>query len=232
LVDGKKVTAIILAAGNSARFGRNRNKNFEEIKGKTILAYSINAFNKNMYIDDIILAIKENEIQDIKNIISKELLTKNMNIIIGGSTRQESVYNCIMSTNSDIVIIHDGARPLIKQEYINKCIENINEFKGVTIGTKAKDTIKIADNDDIIISTTNRNNTWITQTPQCFDRKILLKLHEKYKDADETDDCSLLEKENYKIKMILGDYTNIKITTYEDLAFVKGFINGKYNGKA
>ena len=83
--------------------------------------------------------------QEVKDIINKEQLTKKINIVTGGNTRKESVYNCIKNINSDIVIIHDGARPLIKQEYINNCIENMREFKGVTIGVKSKDTIKITD---------------------------------------------------------------------------------------
>lgn len=221
----KKVTAILLVAGNSNRYGQNRNKNFEIINGKTILSYSLNEFNKNENIDNIIIAVKQNEIPKVKQIIEKEQFTKNIKIINGGKTRAESVYNCIKNTNSDIVIIHDGARPLIKQEYINKCIENIDEFKGVTIGVKSKDTIKIANENNMVISTTNRKNTWMIQTPQCFDRQTLLEMHEKYKSADVTDDCELLEKDNYKIKIIEGDYTNIKITTYDDFEIVNRLLN-------
>lgn len=221
----KKVTAILLVAGNSNRYGQNRNKNFEIINGKTILSYSLNEFNKNENIDNIIIAVKQNEISKVKQIIEKEQFTKNIKIINGGKTRAESVYNCIKNTNSDIVIIHDGARPLIKQEYINKCIESIDKFKGVTIGVKSKDTIKIANENNMVISTTNRKNTWMIQTPQCFDRQTLLEMHEKYKNADVTDDCELLEKDNYKIKIIEGDYTNIKITTYDDFEIVNRLLN-------
>lgn len=217
----KIVTAIVLAAGNSTRYGKNRNKNFEIINGKTILSYSLEAFNKNMYIDNIIVAIKECEMDEVRNIINSHQLTKKVDIIIGGNTRKQSVYNCIKSINSDIVIIHDGARPLIKQDYITKCIENMKDFKGVTIGVRAKDTIKIADNNDVVIETTKRSNTWLIQTPQCFDKSVLLDAHEKYKNDDVTDDCSLLEKDGYQIKVISGDYSNIKITTSEDLNIVK-----------
>lgn len=225
MINEKTVTAIILAAGNSTRYGKNRNKNFEIVSGKAVLAYSLNEFDKNTYIDNIIIAIKESEKQEVTDIINKESLTKNISIITGGDTRKDSVYNCIKSINSDIVIIHDGARPLIKQEYISNCIENMQEFKGVTVGVKSKDTIKITDENGIVINTTNRSNTWLIQTPQCFDRDTLLKMHEKYKNDDVTDDCSLLEKDNYKIKIILGDYSNIKITTSEDLDIVKRFAN-------
>ena len=221
----KKVAAILLAAGNSNRYGQNRNKNFEIINGKSILSYSLKEFDKNKNIDNIIIAVKQSEISTIKHILEKERLTKNIKIINGGKTRTESVYNCIKNTNSDIVIIHDGARPLIKQEYINKCIENTDEFKGVTIGVKSKDTIKITNENNMVISTTNRNNTWMIQTPQCFDRQTLLEMHEKYKTAEVTDDCELLEKDNYEIKIIEGDYTNIKITTYDDFEIVNRLLN-------
>ena len=221
----KKVTAIILVAGNSTRYGQNRNKNFEEVNGQTLLEYSLKAFDKNVFIDDIIIATKQSEVESVKKIIGHQKLTKNVDIILGGSTRKESVHNCIKVTNSDIVIIHDGARPAIKQEYINKCIESMEEFKGVTIGVKSKDTIKISDDNNIVCNTTKRSNTWVIQTPQCFNKEILLKMHEKYKNDDFTDDCSLLEMEDYKIKIIEGDYTNIKVTTYEDLSIIKQLIN-------
>ncbi len=224
MIDTKIVTAIILVAGNSTRFGQNRNKNFEKINGKTVLYYSLKAFDKNKYIDNIIVATKEEEISKVKDIIQQENITKSIKIVIGGSTRKQSVYNCIKDVNSDIVIIHDGARPMIKQEYINKCIENMDKFKGVTIGVKSKDTIKITDENNIVINTTKRANTWIIQTPQCFDRKILLKMHNKYKNGDVTDDCELLEIDNHKIKIVEGDYTNIKITTYGDLSIAKEFL--------
>ena len=224
MIGTKKVTAIILVAGNSTRYGKNRNKNFDKVNGKTVLSYSLNEFDKNEYIDDIVIAIKQNEIDIVNDIISKENPTKNPKIVIGGETRKDSVYNCLNSTDSDIVIIHDSARPVIKQEYINKCIESMSTFKGVTIGVKSKDTIKITDDDGVVINSTNRANTWIIQTPQCFDRKLLFEMHEKYKNKDFTDDCQLLEVENYKVKIIEGDYTNIKITTYEDINIVKGFV--------
>lgn len=225
MIDNKKVTAIILVAGNSTRYGKNRNKNFEIINERTVLSYSLKEFDNNQYIDNIIIAVKEDEMQRVEKIVNAENTIKNVSLVIGGNSRKESVYNCITATDSDIVIIHDGARPLIKQEYINKCIESMNQFDGVTIGVKSKDTIKITDDNCIVIDTTKRSNTWIIQTPQCFNRNILLKMHEKYMNEEVTDDCGLLEMDNYKIKIIEGDYTNIKITTFGDLNIVKEFIN-------
>ena len=101
----------------------------------------------------------------------------------------------------------------------------MNLYKGVSIGVKSKDTIKIVDDYNEVINTTNRNNTFVIQTPQCFDKNTLLEVHNKYKaNTDITDDCMLLEKENYKIKIISGDYSNIKITTQEDIKFIKNIL--------
>lgn len=220
MLNNKKVTAIILVAGNSTRYGKNRNKNFEIINGKAVLTYSLNAFNKNKYVDNIIIAVKQNEGDQVKNIVNKEQLQKDVKLVQGGQTRAESVYNCIKVADSNIVIIHDGARPIIKQEYIDKCIEKMEEFKGVTIGVKSKDTIKVTDDTGIVLNTTKRANTWLIQTPQCFDKDVLLEMHEKYRDEEVTDDCMLLEKGNYKIKIIEGDYTNTKITTSDDFDII------------
>lgn len=225
MIGNEKVTAVILAAGNSTRYGQNRNKSFEKINGKSVLSYSLREFNKNNYIDNIEIAVKEEEKEIVRKIVEQEKMKKDVNIILGGQSRKESVYNCIKNDDSNIIIIHDGARPVIKQEYINKCIENMQEFEGVTIGVKSKDTIKITDENGIVINTTKRDNTWLIQTPQCFKRDTLLEMHEKYKNEDATDDCMLLENNNYKVKILNGDYTNIKITTYEDLNIVKGFLS-------
>ena len=181
MINGKKVTAIILVAGNSTRYGQNRNKNFEIVNGKAVLSYSFKQFDTNKYVDDIIIAAKQDEIDTVKEILKQENPNKEFKVVIGGNTRAESVYNCIKATDLEIVIIHDGARAAVKQEYIDKCIESMEEYKGVTIGVKSKDTIKITDDNGIVTTSTNRNNTWVIQTPQCFDREILLKMHEKYK---------------------------------------------------
>jgi len=225
MIKEKTVTAVILVAGNSTRYGQNRNKNFEMIHGKTVMSYSLEAFHQNAYIDNIVIGAKEEEISIIKDIIQKEQLLKPVNIVIGGNSRQETVYNCIQEAQADIVIIHDGARPALKQEYINQCIESMKEFKGATIGVPSKDTIKITDDNNVVVQSTQRSNTWIVQTPQCFDRKTLLTMHEKFRHEKVTDDCMLLEKNKDKVKVIEGDYTNIKITTYEDINVMKEFIN-------
>lgn len=217
MINKKTVTAVILVAGNSTRYGQNRNKNFELLNGKMVLSYSLNAFDNNKYIDNIIIVSKEEEKDIIQKMLDEQKINKSVIIVNGGETRQKSVYNAIIKTNSDIVIIHDGARPAIKDKYINECVESMGEVNGATIGVKTKDTIKITNDNNIVITTTPRQNTWIIQTPQCFDRKMLVEMHERYKNDECTDDCMLLEKAKENVKIIEGDYTNLKITTYEDI---------------
>ncbi len=224
MIEEKSVTAILLVAGNSTRYGRNKNKNFEILQGKTVLEYSLKAFDENAYIDTIIIGGKREEIPTIEKILQKEKRAKPIAIVAGGKSRQETVHNCIKQTKADIVIIHDGARPGIKQDYINQCIEEMKEFKGAAVGVPSKDTIKITDENNVVVQTTKRSNTWIVQTPQCFERETLLAMHEKYQAEEVTDDCMLLEKNDEKVKIIEGDYSNIKITTYEDMGIMENFI--------
>ena len=218
----KTVTAIIVAAGNSTRFGQGKNKNLFEINEKPIISYSIETFDKSTKINDIILVIKPDEKEYFEGIVKNIDLKKELKYVNGGSTRMESVYNALKVTNSDIVIIHDGARPKIREEYIDKCLEQMEEFKGTTVAVKAKDTIKICDDNGVVLETTKRANTYLIQTPQCFERETLVKLHERFKGNEEiTDDSMVLEKGGYKIKVVEGDYTNIKVTTFDDLHLVE-----------
>lgn len=220
----KTITGIILAAGSSNRYGKG-NKILEKINNKEVLLYSLEVFVNNNFIDNIVITVKKEDYELIDRIIKKNNYNKEISIVIGGNSRKESVYNAIKSIDSDVVVIHDAARPLIKDSYINECINNIKKYKGVSIGVKAKDTIKIVDSNNIVVNTTSRDNTYLIQTPQCFDRKLLLELHKKYENESVTDDCMLLEKDGYDIKVIDGDYSNIKITYYDDLNIVKYYID-------
>lgn len=222
----KTVTAIILVAGNSTRFGQNRNKNFENIEGKEILLYSLEKFNENSLVDDITIVCKKDEEERVKEIASKVTRKKALSFVTGGETRQESVYNALIKTEADIVIIQDGARMMIKDKYITDCIKEMDNFKGVSIAVKSKDTIKITDDNGIVKETTLRKNTWVIQTPQCFERKTLVAMHEKYMgDETVTDDCMLMERSGNPVKLIEGEYSNIKVTTYDDVSLVRGYLS-------
>lgn len=217
-----KISGIILAAGNSTRFGQNKNKNLFEINGEPIISNSLKIFDNSEKINEILLVIKKEEKEYFEEIIKRNKFKKTIKYVIGGNTRKASVYNAISQIDSDYVVIHDGARPNIKEEYIEKSIKELEEYKGVTIAVKAKDTIKICNENQEVVETTKRSNTWLIQTPQSFDRKILKESHEKFDANDEslTDDCMILEKCGYTVKVIQGDYENIKVTTFGDIKLV------------
>lgn len=183
-----------LQHGSGTRFGGDKNKVYIEILDKPIISYSLNVFDKNKSIDEIILVVKDGEEEMINQILRQEKQEKPIKIVKGGKTRKESVYNALKEADCDIVLVHDSARPAIKSEYIDRCLQEMDRYKGVSIGVKSKDTIKITDENGVIVSTTKRANTWIVQTPQCFAKTELLMAHNKFiNDETATDDCVLLE---------------------------------------
>lgn len=214
------ITGIVLAAGTSSRYGNN--KILEKVNDKYILEYSLDVFNNHNKIDNMVITTKEEYLDIIKDIVSK--YDKDIKVVIGGETRKESVYKALNSTSSDIVLIHDAARPLVKAIYIDNCLNEINNYDGVIVGVKAVDTIKIVDTNNLVVSTTNRDRTYLVQTPQCFKRLELLELHKKYNNINVTDDASLLELDNKSIKIVDGDYQNIKLTYKEDLEIIKKYL--------
>jgi 2-C-methyl-D-erythritol 4-phosphate cytidylyltransferase len=216
-----KVTAILLIAGSSTRYGKKTNKNFELINRKPLFIYSLDIFIQNKNIDEIIIVSKKDDQDKLLKLIPKN---PKIRVTTGGKERKDSVYNALKIAKNDIVIIHDGARPLLKDSYINNCLKEIKKYDGCTIGVKAKDTIKIANKNNIVVETTTRANTYQIGTPQCFNKNILKELHEKNRSDDITDDCMLLERAGYNVKIIEGDYTNIKVTTKEDLDIAKLFL--------
>lgn len=220
----KKVSAIILMSGKGKRFGYNKNKVLLKLKRAPVFMYSVKEFENNKYIDEIILCINKTD----ENQVNKYIKNKNIKIVYGGEERKDSVYNALKKTYSDIVLIHDGARPLIKNKYVNLLLKAMNKYDGATLGTKAVSTIKISDESNEVVKTTNRRNTWEIQTPQCFKTEELKKGYKVYyKDKLITDDTYILEKMNKKVKIIEGNKTNIKITYKDDLNICELFLDKK-----
>lgn len=215
-------SAIIVAAGKGKRMKSDISKQFINIKNKPVLAYTLECFDKCTQIKDIILVVAEEYIDYCSNeIIYKYNFNKNIIITAGGKERQNSVYNGLkkVSSDTDIVLIHDGVRPFIEMSYIQKVICSAYENKGCVLGVPVKDTIKICSQEGFIETTPRREKLWAIQTPQAFDYNILM---EAYKKSIEdnfigTDDAMLVERLGYKIKIEQGSYKNIKITTPEDL---------------
>lgn len=222
-------TAIIAAAGNGTRMGEG-NKLLIEILGRPVLAYTIEAFEMCELVDEIIIAAKEEDIVEYGKIIKDNDFQKVSKIILGGDERQDSVNNGLKEINEqcEIVLIHDGARPLISPEVIEEAILQCVQHQAVVVGVPIKDTIKTINDDFDIIDTPDRNNLWIAQTPQVFSKDIIINAYEKAKEDGyiSTDDSALVERLGIKIKMIEGEYQNIKLTTKEDVKIIESFLGG------
>jgi len=226
------ITAIIPAAGMGSRMGIRENKFYLELEDKPVLYHTLSNFVNNSFIDDIILVLQENEM----NRCEKEILTlfnKNKNkikMVKGGKSRKESVYNGIKRSpdDTDYIIIHDGARPLITQQIINNVIGALENEEAVTTGINVKDTIKVKDSNNYVVKTINRDNLTSIQTPQAFSYDLIKKAHQStLYDKNITDDAYLIELMNKSVKIIKGSYENIKITTPIDITIAEEILKSR-----
>lgn len=228
-----KITAIVLAAGSGSRMKSKTKKQFMEIKGKPVIWYSLFEFEKSR-VDEIILVTGKEDIDYCKKeIVEKYNLKKIKNVVAGGSEGYESVYNGLKEVTGNIVLIHDGARPLINNEIIERSIEGTIKSDACVVGVPVKDTIKRADKEGYIIDTPNRSELWITQTPQSFKTDLVKMAYKKMKEELEkgnttlniTDDAMVVEEfTTNQVRFVQGDYKNIKVTTPEDIDIAELFI--------
>lgn len=209
-------SAIITAAGSGHRFGEA--KQFKKLHGKPLYEYSLDIFIKSRLFDEVILVIPNNNYEKIQREIKREYGSQ-VNLVIGGPNRQDSVKNAIQNSNpkSDLVVIHDAARPFITKSLIEECISACKTSDGAIIGMQPHDTIKFSKN-NIVEKTIDRSNIWMAQTPQAFNKQKILEAY-SYREFDDliiTDESSLMEKLGYKIIIVPGDGKNFKITTLDD----------------
>lgn len=223
-----KTTAIVVAGGTGSRMGCEVPKQFIEIAGKPILAYTLNALSKCELITDIIIVTLPDYIVFCKDIVDAFGFNKVSKIVSGGDTRSRSVFNGIkeVGDDCDIIAIHDGVRPLIDPDTVSACINSANECGCAAVGVKMKDTVKVCDGDGFIEGTADREKLWMIQTPQAFKKDIIYTLHKEAneKNLSYTDDCLLAETKGYKIKIVEGKYENIKVTTPQDIYIMKGLV--------
>ena len=223
-----KNIAVILASGIGSRYGTDIPKQFIKINGKTIIEHSVEAFEKNSNIDEIIVVITPEY-----RILAKEILDKNnykkiVNLLDGGKIRKESSQIAIDSINYNEanILIHDCARPLVNQTIINDCISALENFDAVAVAVESSDTIIEVENNKIV-AIPNRNKLKRIQTPQCFKLSLIKKAHELSKGDDSfTDDCGLILKHNLSdICIVEGDINNIKITYPIDYLIAQEILN-------
>lgn len=221
-------TAVIVAAGKGKRMGTEISKQFLPLGGKEILAHTVEKFEKAEKIRDIILVTGEDSLQDVQEMAQEYGWEKIRSVVAGGKERQDSVWNGLqeVSEDTEIVLIHDGVRPFVTEDILNGSIETALEMGGCVAGVPAKDTIKVCNRENIAVATPDRSTLWQIQTPQTFRRERIIKAYEQAK-ADGfvgTDDASLAEHSGYPVKVIMGSYRNIKITTKEDLLIGEAFL--------
>lgn len=224
-----KITAIIPAAGSGSRYSQNKSKLLEDLKGIPVIIRSLIAIASVQEINNVIICASANLISEINSAIEKFDIKKEVKVVLGGKTRQESVFNGLKAAsdfNPDIVLVHDGARPLILEEIIKNAINCAIEKGSAIVAVPTKDTIKRVNVETgQIIETINREELWNIQTPQVFKYKELFEAHKKFEGMSLTDDSALIEKAALPSFVIMGSYSNIKITTKEDLLYAEMLLN-------
>ena len=212
------VTAVIVAAGNSTRMG-GVNKQFLLIDGVPVLIRTLLTFSQSDMIDEIIVAAREEDIPKMFAMIKEYKVLKVTDIVKGGKTRQESVFNAIRRSSpfSEYFAIHDGARPLVTEKIIEDTVSEAFSTGAAATGVRVKDTVKVVNENGFITATPDRNYLWAVHTPQVFERRLYLSAIDNVLNSEMfTDDCKLLEEYGAEVKMVEGSYENIKITTPED----------------
>lgn len=235
-----KICAIVLAAGKGSRMQSDIQKQYMILQGKPVLWYSLKAFEDCPLVTEIyVVAAPGSEDYCQKEIIQTYNLKKVRQVITGGAERYLSVYNGLKAIeDADYVLIHDGARPFVTEEIIARNIETVMKEKACVTAMPSKDTIKLSDAFGCIQETPDRDRVWIIQTPQTFDYKIIRTAYDdilsqrgpgqQYAQINITDDGMIVENTGkQKVKLVMGSYENIKITTPEDLDIAQVFVQKK-----
>ena len=219
------VSSIIVAAGSGKRMGGTTNKVFMDLAGAPVLFHSIRAFQEHPAIDEIIMVLRADEIDYFRQIAADQGFSKIRQITSGGAERMDSVHRglaCLDET-SELVLIHDGARPFVSGELISQAIASAREHGAACPGVIPKDTIKLVDETGLISGELVRNRLRALQTPQAFSTKILQELMTRAiaRGENYTDDTALFVASGYPVCIFSGSYDNFNITTAEDLVLAK-----------
>lgn len=223
-----KVSAIIPAAGQGTRMGSSIPKQFLLLQGKPILHHTLRAFEASGQVDSVILVVPEKDFAAAEKqwLQGYDIVKK---IVIGGTERQDSVYNGFqaLDCDTDVVLVHDGVRPFVDADMIQRAIEAAKNFGAAITAIQVNDTIKLSDADGFVEKTVDRSGLWRIQTPQAFQYAVLAEaflkaIQDSYYGTDEG---SLLEYAGKKVKIIEGSEMNIKITRKEDLILGEAILN-------
>lgn len=231
-----KTAAVVLAAGRGRRMNSQVQKQYMELGGRPLITYALEQFEKSR-IDRIILVAGEEEIPYCRReIVEAYGFTKVCGIAAGGKERYHSVCNGLAALRGQgisHVLIHDGARPLLTEQIIEDALEGAERYEACVIAVPVKDTIKIADGEQFAAETPRRDLLWQIQTPQAFSYPLISRAYEKLMSREEyqrgvTDDAMVVEAmTDRKVKLIMGDYRNIKVTTPEDMILAEAFLKAE-----
>lgn len=226
--NGRRVAAVVLAAGKGKRMGTSIQKQYLELDGKPLIYYALKAFEDSP-VEEIILVTGKEEVEYCrKEIVERYGLKKVSKIVEGGAERYHSVFEGLKALEyCDYVLIHDGARPCVTKTVIEAAIEGAVDYDACVIGMPVKDTVKIADEAEYAAATPDRSRLWQIQTPQAFQFSLVYEAYQKLFTFAEyqkgvTDDAMVIESmTDRRVKLIRGDYSNIKVTTPEDMAIAR-----------
>jgi 2-C-methyl-D-erythritol 4-phosphate cytidylyltransferase/2-C-methyl-D-erythritol 2,4-cyclodiphosphate synthase len=228
------VTVIIAAAGTGSRMGAGINKILLPLRGQPVLLYSVRMYAGLPEVDQIIIVASPGEEKQIRDLVSGAEIQIAVDVVAGGSERQYSIANALhnVKEEAEIIVVHDGARPLIEVDIAAKVIAAAREYKAAGVAVPVKDTIKMVSEQGYINGTPDRKLLWGIQTPQAFEARLL---KEAYRQAGEqkflgTDDAALVERLGIPVRIVRGDYRNLKITTPEDLIVAEALLGEKEAG--
>lgn len=215
--------AVILGAGSGTRMKSEKSKLLLDISGETVIERTVKAFLSVDEIDEVIVVCRESDLEAFENVLK----SYNVTYCFGGKTRQESVSNAVETIDDcNLIIIHDGARPLITKKEIIDTLKTAEKYDAAAVGVAVKDTVKVVDSNLKIIDTPDRSTLISIRTPQIFNFELYkqaLELANK-NGLDFTDDCKLVENYGRPVYVVLGEYDNIKITTPEDIPIAESIL--------
>ena len=224
-----KFGAVLLAAGNSTRMGGSRSKVLEELGGRPALCRSLEVLDRCPLIGEICLVCREQDRADMLPLTSG--LATPVRVVPGGAQRQDSVEQGVEALTGpwEYVAIHDGARPLVTDEVLAAVCRDAMAHGAATAAVPSKDTCKLADEAGFVAATPARDRLWAVQTPQAFSLALYREALGKARAAGQsyTDDCQLIEAAGGSVKLTMGDYRNIKLTTPEDLLAARAYLGGE-----
>jgi len=216
----QKVGAVIVAAGSSQRMG-GMDKMLALLGGKPVLARVVDTFQRCNLIDQIVIVLSKPNLERCQQLIAEQGWSKVTDVCLGGKRRQDSVVAGLSRLNHcHWVVIHDGARPLLTEDLIYQGLTQAQETGAAAAAVPVTDTIKVAGDDRLVQQTPSRHNLWAVQTPQVFRFDIIAEAYRQAK-GEVTDDASLVEQLGYRVKLYMGSYDNIKVTTADDLVLAE-----------